>query len=41
MKILLDGRDLDEVEVFKYLEALLMAVGAVEAEVQQRVLEGI
>ena len=40
MSIMMDGQLLEEVEVFKYLGSLVTAVGKVEAEVQQRVLEG-
>ena len=40
MNIRMDGLVLEEVEVFKYLGSLVTAVGGVEADVQQRVLEG-
>ena len=40
MNIMMDGLVLEEVAVFKYLGSLVTAVGGVEAEVQQRVLEG-
>ena len=40
MNMMMDGQVLEEVEVFKYLGSLVPAVGRVEAEVQQRVLEG-
>ena len=36
----LSGKVLEEVAVFKYLGSLVTAVGRVEADVQQRVLEG-
>ena len=40
MNIMMDGQVLEEVEVFKYLGSLVTAVGGVESDVQQRVLEG-
>ena len=39
MNIMMDGRVLEEVEGLKYLGSLVTAVGGVEADVQQRVLE--
>ena len=38
--IMMDGQMLEKVAVFKYLGSLVMSVGGVEADVQQRVLEG-
>ena len=40
MNIMMDGQVLEEVAVFKYLRSLVTAVGGVEADAQQRVLEG-
>ena len=40
MNIMIDGQVLEEVGIFKYLGSLVTAVGRLEAEVQQRVLEG-
>ena len=40
MNIMMDGKVLEKVKVLKYLGPLETAVGDVEAEVQQRVLEG-
>ena len=37
---MLDGEVLEELAVFKYLGSLVRAVGGLEADVQQRVLEG-
>ena len=39
MNIWMDDQVLEEVKIFKYLGSLVMAVGGIEAEVQQRVLE--
>ena len=39
MNIMIDGQVLEEMAVFKYLGSLVTAVGGVEADVQQRVLE--
>ena len=41
MNIMMYGLVLEEVAIFKYLESLVMAVGGVETDVQQRVLEGV
>ena len=38
--IMMDGEALEKVAVFKYLGSLVTTVGGVEADVQQRVLEG-
>ena len=38
--IMLDGLLLEEVAVFEYLGSLVTAVGGVEADVKQKVLEG-
>ena len=40
MNIMIDGLVLEEVEVFKYLPCSVTAVEGVDADVQQRVLEG-
>ena len=39
MNIMIDGQVLEDVAVIKYLGSLVTAVGGVEADVQQRVLE--
>ena len=41
MNIMMDGLVLDEVNVFKKLGSLVTAVGEVEADVEQRVLDGV
>ena len=40
MNIMINGLVLEEVKVFKYIESQVTAVGGVEADVQQSVLEG-
>ena len=40
MNIMMDGEVLEEVALLKYLGSLVTAVGRVEADVQQRVMEG-
>ena len=40
MNFIMDSEVLEEVAVFKYLGSLVTAVGGVDADVQQRVLEG-
>ena len=37
---MMDGQVLKEVEAFKYIRSLVTAVGGVEADAQQRILEG-
>ena len=39
MNIMMDGEVLEEVEVFKYLGSLVMAVRGIEADAQQRIFE--
>ena len=39
MNIMMNGLVVEEVEVFNYLGSLVIAVGGMEADVQQRVLE--
>ena len=40
MNIMMNGLVLEKVEVFKYLGSQVTAIGGVEADVQQRILEG-
>ena len=40
LNIMVDGQMLGQVKVYKSLGSLVVAVGGVEAEIQQRVLEG-
>ena len=40
MNIIMDGEVLENVAAFKYLGSLVTAEGGVEADVQQRVMEG-
>ena len=40
MNIMMDGQVLEEIKVFKYLGSLVTAVAGLEADIQQRGLEG-